>query len=279
MPNPSIPLFYINLATRPDRRERMERQFERLGIAAERFDAITPATSDAKWVALATGKLSPTELACTLSHRAIWTFIVERNLDAALILEDDMLLAPALATLAESWNRSDVVDILRFETRHRRITLGRAITLPNGVSARQMLSHEIGTGGYLITRNLVSRIIDDPRLAKFPIDKFLFGREGPCLRRDRIFVTCPALALPSDLAAAADDEATRSDIDPDRAARSATPRARSLRTRLDRIATNLKHAALEIAHATRKGALLSLTRRAVPFAGDASPTSRSAGSS
>lgn len=278
MPNPSIPLFYINLAARPDRRERMERQFERLGIAAERFNAITPATSDPKWVALATGKLSPTELACTLSHRAIWTLILERNLDAALILEDDMLLAPALATLAESWNRSDV-DLLRFETRHRRITLGRAITLPNGVSTRQMLSHEIGTGGYLITRDLVPKIIDDSRLAELPIDKFLFGREGPCLRRDRIFVTCPALALPSYLAAAADDEATRSDIDPDRAARSATPRARSLRIRLDRMATNLKHAALEITHATRKGALLSLTRRAIPFAGEATPTSRSAGSS
>jgi len=33
------------------------------------------------------------------------------------------------------------------------------------------------------------------------------------------------------------------------------------------MAANFSHAALEIAHVVRKGALLSLTRRAIPFAG------------
>jgi len=216
----NLPVFYINLASRPDRRGFMERQFERLGIAAERLEATTPATSDPDWVARAEGKLWPTEVACTLSHRAIWTLMVERGLDAALILEDDMLLAPALATLVESWDRDDI-DILRFETRNRRLTLGRSITLFNGVAARQMLSHEAGTGGYLITRRLVSQIIDDPRLTEFPIDKFLFGRQGPCLRRDRIFATCPALALPGDLSPSAENAAARSDIGPERITRSA----------------------------------------------------------
>lgn len=263
----TIPIFYINLASRPDRREQMERQFAQLGLAAERLEAVTPATSDPKWVARAEGKVWSTELACTLSHRAIWTLMIERGLDAALILEDDMLLAPALAALAAGWERDDV-DLLRLETRRRRIMLGRTIDLPDGLQARQMLSHEAGTGAYLITRDLATRIIDDPRLARFPIDKFLFGRDGPCLRRDRLFVSCPALALPFDLTSPAGKQANRSDIRPERAARGATRRrSRTLGTKLGRVAANVLHAGLEIAHATRKGALLSLTRRQVPFAG------------
>jgi GR25 family glycosyltransferase involved in LPS biosynthesis len=261
-----IPVFYINLASRPDRREHMERQFALLGVAAERIEAVTPATSDPKWVARAEGKVWSTELACTLSHHAIWSLMIERGLDAALVLEDDMLLAPALAALVARWNRDDV-DLLRLETRRRRVMLGRAIDLSGGLTARQMLSHEAGTGAYLITRDLAARIIDDPRLARFPIDKFLFGRDGPCLRRDRLFVSCPALALPLDLTSAAGKQANRSDIRPERAARGATRRrSRTLGAKLGRMAANFLHAGLEIAHAARKGALLSLTRSRVPFA-------------
>jgi glycosyl transferase, family 25 len=38
----TLPLFYINLARRVDRRRFMEKQFAESGIAAERVEAFTP---------------------------------------------------------------------------------------------------------------------------------------------------------------------------------------------------------------------------------------------
>jgi len=260
-----LPVFYINLASRPDRRAFMEGQFQRLGIRAERFDAVTPQTSDPHWVALARDNLGPGELACTLSHRAIWALMAARGLDAALVLEDDMVLAATLPALVRNW-RGGELDLLRIETRNRSMTLGRPVEVA-GIGARQMLSHEIGSGGYVMTLPAVPRLIDDPLLAVLPIDKFLFGREGPCLRRERIVVTCPALAQPRALSATAGDTVRQSNIADDRIARAAPAGPRTVAGRLGRVGTNLRHASLELVHAARSGALGSLTRRSIPFAG------------
>ncbi len=51
-PVDQIPVYYINVASRVDRRQFMEEQFARLGIAAERVDAVTPLeVSDARMAA------------------------------------------------------------------------------------------------------------------------------------------------------------------------------------------------------------------------------------
>jgi glycosyl transferase family 25 len=68
--------FYINLETRPDRKEHIEKQMKLIGIKATRFNAI---------------RLQNGALGCSMSHLKILENAKKNNLDHVLIVEDDIL--------------------------------------------------------------------------------------------------------------------------------------------------------------------------------------------
>lgn len=68
--------FYINLETRPDRKEHVEKQMKLIGIKATRFNAI---------------RLQNGALGCSMSHLKILENAKKNNLDHVLIVEDDIL--------------------------------------------------------------------------------------------------------------------------------------------------------------------------------------------
>jgi glycosyl transferase family 25 len=74
--------FYINLLSRPDRKKHVEDQLEKIGIKAERFNAI---------------KLKNGAVGCSMSHLKCLEIARTNNWDHVLIVEDDILfLNPAL---------------------------------------------------------------------------------------------------------------------------------------------------------------------------------------
>ena len=95
-----LPVFVINLDRRPDRWEAMSALFGRLGIAATRVAAI-----DARLLAEQDrweyGNENPPDRtigigdeACTLSHYKALSAFLKTDTPAALVLEDDVELAP-----------------------------------------------------------------------------------------------------------------------------------------------------------------------------------------
>lgn len=68
--------FYINLDSRPDRKEHVENQMKNIGIKAERFRAI---------------KLFNGAIGCSMSHLKLLEFAKEKGLPHILIVEDDIL--------------------------------------------------------------------------------------------------------------------------------------------------------------------------------------------
>jgi len=78
-------VFYINLATRTDRKAHIINQFKRVGITAyERFDAIRLPSGDGR-------------VGCTLSHLKCLEMAKERHYKTVLICEDDTTFTkPAL---------------------------------------------------------------------------------------------------------------------------------------------------------------------------------------
>lgn len=68
--------FYINLETRPDRKQHVETQLNNIGIAATRFNAI---------------KLSNGAIGCSMSHLKCLEIAKENNWDHVMIVEDDIL--------------------------------------------------------------------------------------------------------------------------------------------------------------------------------------------
>jgi len=68
--------FYINLDTRPDRRQHVENELNKIGIKAERFNAI---------------KKENGAIGCSLSHIKILMNAKENDYEHVLIVEDDIL--------------------------------------------------------------------------------------------------------------------------------------------------------------------------------------------
>jgi glycosyl transferase family 25 len=67
--------FYINLDSRPDRRQYMEEHLKTVGIHAERFKAV---------------KLTNGALGCSMSHLKLLETAKSNNWDSILIMEDDI---------------------------------------------------------------------------------------------------------------------------------------------------------------------------------------------
>lgn len=68
--------FYINLHTRPDRKQHVENQLKSIGINAERFNAI---------------KMTNGAIGCSMSHLKIIETAKVNNWEHVLIIEDDIL--------------------------------------------------------------------------------------------------------------------------------------------------------------------------------------------
>ena len=87
-------IWYINLDKQKDRNENVIKQFNRLNINARRFSAIDGENNEIvnKEFNKKDTKLSKGEIACALSHRYIWEYIVQNKIPWTLIFEDDIYI-------------------------------------------------------------------------------------------------------------------------------------------------------------------------------------------
>jgi glycosyl transferase, family 25 len=180
-----LPVYFINLDSRADRRAFMDRQFDRLGIAATRIPALTPDDVTAEQRALSLDPDNPwaismNALACALSHRHAWQLIAEADQEAALVLEDDVTLHPSLA----SYLHPDVLDragtrLLHLETFRRRVRTGsRALGEIAGDAVRHLLTTHPGAAAYVVGRDIAIASLTDPSAMTMEVDRYLFGRGG-----------------------------------------------------------------------------------------------------
>ncbi|MDP1908107.1 MAG: glycosyltransferase family 25 protein [Hyphomicrobium sp.] len=118
------PTFYINRDRDQDRRQALEEHLRVAGIAGERIGAVEGLAVPAEFRdmffkgSVLHSRLKPGEVGCYASHLKTMQVIVDRDLDYALVLEDDAILpadfqtiiAQVLARLPHGW---DLVHICR----------------------------------------------------------------------------------------------------------------------------------------------------------------------
>lgn len=114
-------VFLINLDKRPDRLAFVGAQLHNLGIPFRRHEAVDGSTlnaqqralfDDARFV-LEQKKLPVAgEVGCAWSHRQIWQQMVDEKLPYALILEDDIQIAPALSDFLSDESHYRTFDFL-----------------------------------------------------------------------------------------------------------------------------------------------------------------------
>lgn len=167
-----IPTFYINLDRHPDRRAFIEKQLTEIGIIAERISGVDGRhlpPDIAKCFSFA-NHLTDGEVGCAASHLKVWQIIVDRDVPASLILEDDALLSAAIAnvlptllsTLPSDW---DIVRLCRTSKRAVR----PIAKLPEGRMLVRYSRVPVGAAGYLVSRSGAVKLLR-PRHIDCPCD-------------------------------------------------------------------------------------------------------------
>jgi len=278
-----LPIFYINLAHREDRRAFLETQLDALGLACQRIEAVSVAHVPAALAAICADPDTPWRInlptvACALSHRSAWQAIVDSGLPAGIVLEDDVLIAPSMADFLAP----DILDtvgapLLRLETWGTRVRLAsRRTRLAGGSEAAMLITTQAGGAAYVISSDLARRSLDDPRSYAMEADRYLFGRGGRWLLETPVAQAIPAPCVQL-------GNHNRQQLPPvgqsDIAGPGSQQVEQSALARRRRTAANQRYV-LHVASRLLADPVALVTPPApVPFAGDAAPTSRFASTS
>lgn len=266
----TLPIYYINLTSRPDRHAFMARQFEQLRIAAERIEAVRTdevprrlidwhTTTQSLW------RLAAGDLACGLSHQRSWQRLLDSDAPAALILEDDVRLAAPVRDFLDPELPAQLgADLLKLETFNSPVKLGSAALSVGATQLRELCSSQMGGAAYILTRDAARRSLASPLRNQMGIDRFLFGRGGYHLLRSRVLQAVPSPCIQIDKLDAV-DAVGESNIAPTRTPTPDRP-ARDIRAV---VGLHLDHVARLARLARRDFAAFSGPRVVVPFAGGA----------
>ena len=193
-----MPIFYINLASRADRRAYMEEQFKRLTLTATRIEAITPADLSAEDIERYCNGENPSflrrnELACTMSHERCWQELIAGGAGQALVLEDDVRISSRLPEFLAAAADIDA-ELIRIETTGAttRVFPVHDTSIP-GIGLRRFRSTPVGAAGYIIRRSAAEKLLGHPALRLRPVDLVLydpFEQPGAVITR---VLTDPAL--------------------------------------------------------------------------------------
>lgn len=263
----AIPVYYINLASRPDRREFMERQFQQLSIAAERIEAVRIDEVDDSLIAFhrtarSLWHLAAGDLACGLSHQRCWARLLASDAPAALVLEDDVVMSSSISDLLDPTLAGRVgADLMKLETFCTAVKLGSARHHVGSTDLRELCSSQMGGAAYILTREAARESLASPLRNQMGVDRFLFGRGGYHLLRSRVLQALPSPCIQMDKLDVR-DAIGASNIAATRPPSSAHPRNPFAVVRL-----HLDHVARLLALARRDLSGLRSYRVIVPFAG------------
>lgn len=182
-------VFVISLDRSLDRWKDLEKRAKSAGFNPIRFPAVDgtqlPASEIARLTALQTGslpRLGPGEVACFLSHRALWQQFLKGTDDWVLILEDDVHFHRLTPLIQDTgWIPPDA-EIVKCETYRRQARLGPTASItPNGIRLARLQSKHLGTAGYILSRSGAEKLVDLTEGLCEAVDQILFDPDiaGP----------------------------------------------------------------------------------------------------
>jgi glycosyl transferase family 25 len=196
-----VKTYILSLPSAQERREFQTQQARNLGLDAVFIDARSPADiPDAFFMAHAFSWERPlkiTEVACFMSHHAVWDIIANGS-EPALILEDDAILARHSPRLLKWLSALGDLDHVSLETRQRKKLIGRR-SIPNAelqVSLQPLLQDRTGAAAYVLW----------PSGARILLSKFMQQGMGladafiSSTYQLKSWQTLPAMAIQADMA-------------------------------------------------------------------------------
>ncbi|MCC6271819.1 MAG: glycosyltransferase family 25 protein, partial [Microbacteriaceae bacterium] len=197
-------IFYINLERRPDRRVFMEEQFARLGLAATRVAAATPAVLSPAEVARFCDPrhrlwLTPEELSCSHSHLRTYDAFLATGAPWAAIFEDDAVLSARLPSFLAAFDAAPPpLDLVRLETDFHRLVIHRRGDMVDGIRLARYVGWERGSAGYLVSRRAAALHLASDAMRRRATDVALFHHVSPTWRHLAVRQADPALCSQAD---------------------------------------------------------------------------------
>lgn len=149
-------ILLINLDKSNDRLEQQITQFKDLDLAFERLAAVSIHDfSEEEYKRLAFGGQRPmkqSELACFLSHKKAWDYIVEHN-EPCVVLEDDAVLVKDFKKILEDISNLKHVDYINLEVHGRKKLVSKKedhSIVNEKYRLLKIFMDRSGTGGYIL---------------------------------------------------------------------------------------------------------------------------------
>lgn len=193
----------INLARATERRARMEAELARAGIAAAfhpafdrsahpRAEMLRHCRPDGPW-----GLFHDSNMAITISHAQVWERFLASDASHALVMEDDIFIAPELGDWLGDlrwWPAdADMVKLERWRARSLKVLLGPEAPPHRGRHLARLLSRHVGAAGYMLTRPAAEALLA-AKPYNITIDNLLFNfNASPVARSLRVYQVQPAL--------------------------------------------------------------------------------------
>jgi glycosyl transferase, family 25 len=170
---PDLPILYINLDSDVERHQRMQAQFQRLGLKAERFPATRwtdlPPAEQARLFSPALNArqfykpLVNGEKGCYASHLRVCQWLLDSPHAAVVVLEDDVRLEPdiervsnAIAALPPGW---DLVKLIGRVNGHEDEKLLRRRPLTEGFELIDFARVPSMTAGHVLSRSGAQKLL------------------------------------------------------------------------------------------------------------------------
>jgi len=188
-----IKAYLINLDRSPGRLEFMQAQFDALGLAVERVSGVDGSAIDL--TPYQGSRLTPGEVGCFLSHRAIWQKLVDSSEERALVMEDDVRLSDALPGLlvGTDWIPPGA-GVVKLDTSGKRIGVRKlAAPAPGGRTLRPMRTVHMGAAGYILSRDFAATLIERSVVLPEAVDRFMFGNQATARDDGRLWQLVPAV--------------------------------------------------------------------------------------
>jgi glycosyl transferase family 25 len=141
-----------------------EMQLEAFGVEYQRIDAIdareisadTYKKNASRWQRL----LRKSEVACCLSHAAVWEAVLKRQ-EPCLILEDDALLSYQIADILSALKSYSDYDCVNLETRKRsKLVSKKKIPLIDGFQISKLIQDKCGAAAYVLWPSGAAILLD-----------------------------------------------------------------------------------------------------------------------
>jgi glycosyl transferase, family 25 len=189
----------INLDRAPARLAHMERELGRLGIAFERLSATDGQTLEGvgEMSPIENRRLSPGERACFMSHRRCWQQLVDSGQTHAVVLEDDVFLSQAAASILSSadWFPA-TAGLVKLET-YLAPTLIDAQPVSRLLRSGVHRLHRahLGTGAYALDASTARMLLAASTTIDRQIDSLMFDPRSACFEPARVHQMVPAVAI------------------------------------------------------------------------------------